>query len=142
MPSSLARTGLAMITIAILIANGCAGPKSAGRDEVESDIKAALSLVSESKFFVEYLEAGRPPRPFATTHPQYLEEEIDKLAKSLEQTRTEPKFESAIENCKMLVKQLRPVVSGLQHDDPGGLTAAKATLESMQSRLRKTESEL
>ena len=54
----------------------CSGPKTISRDELRSDLLAAISLASETQLFINQLQDERVAPAFAKGHLGYLSKDL------------------------------------------------------------------
>lgn len=76
---------LAVIAIASLLC-GCGRQKIIGRDDLRSDLTAAISLASETESFIDYVSQQRATFDFAEGHLAYLSENARQSAKELHES--------------------------------------------------------
>ena len=122
----------------------CSHSKTINRDDARSEIKAAVSLVSESELFVEYVRQGRSTRPYADGHAAYLEDAVQQSLNKLKQTEPEPGTAAAVHECSAQLELLDRELSGIPakfgHDE--ALAAAKERMTSIRASLEKAGSSL
>ena len=70
----------------------CSRPKIISRDELRSDLLAAISLASETELFINQLQEGRATPEFAAGHLEYLRKDASRFANELRQARTDERI--------------------------------------------------
>jgi hypothetical protein len=70
---------------ALLLLASCSRQKTIDRDELRSELTAAISIASEAESFIDYVAQHRATGNYAKGHIQYLAEEAARTAKELGQ---------------------------------------------------------
>jgi type IV pilus biogenesis protein CpaD/CtpE len=125
----MAETGLA----------GCSSKDSMGREEVRSEIRSAESFAAESEMFIDFVLEGHATRGFAEGHAGYLEDEIQQLAKELENAAPEPDAARSAGECRTQLDRLTGELSGIRAaiSDRSRLAAAKVRISQIRESLDK-----
>ena len=135
-------TALVLLLAAALAS--CSRKKTISRDDARSEVKSAISLVSESALFVDYVRQGRSTRHYADGHAAYLEDAVQQSLDKLKQAEPEPGTATAIHECRtqleLLDRELFGIPAKFGHDE--ALAAAKERMASMRAGLEKAGSSL
>ena len=117
----------------------CSRKKTINRDDARSEIKAAVSLVSESALFIDYVRQGRSTRTYADGHAANLEDAVQQSLNKLKQAEPEPGTATAVHECSGQLELLHRELSGIPakfgHDEALAgteqrVTSIRATLET------------
>jgi RNA-splicing ligase RtcB len=92
-----------------LALSGCSRSSGEHREELKQNARLAVSLVSETQMFGDYIREGRSTADFAAAHREYLQEAVRQLLREPLDRQSEMKLEA-------LETQLARMRSG----QPGG----------------------
>jgi hypothetical protein len=122
----------------------CSRNKTINRDDARSEVKSAISLVSESALFVDYVRQGRSTRHYADGHAAYLDDAVRQSLDELKQAEPTPVTATAVRECRTQLELLDRELSGIParfgHDE--ALAAAKERMAGMRTSLEKADSSL
>jgi hypothetical protein len=91
----------------------CSGPKTISRDELRSDLLAAISLASETQLFINQLQGERVTPAFANGHLGYLSTEASRLDAELRQAKTDEGLAAAHESGRPQLDSLTTMLADL-----------------------------
>jgi hypothetical protein len=128
--------GLAMVS--------CSRSKTTSRDELRSDLQAAVSLASETELFTDQLEEGRATRAFAEVHLTYLEKDVARSAQELHQANPNDSMVGPLEAGRTQLDSLARVLAILKEKsgDDESLVAGKKQAVRIQSILQHAKDSL
>jgi hypothetical protein len=92
----------------------CSGPKTISRDELRSDLLAAISLASETQLFINQLQEGRVTPAFAKGHLGYLGTEGSRLDDELRQAKADEGLAGALGNGRAQLDSLTTMLADLK----------------------------
>jgi hypothetical protein len=118
---------------------GCSRGKSIDRDQARSAIRSARSFAAESEAFIDFLLHGRATRSYAEGHAAYLQREVERSAKELEDATPEPDAAASVSTCRMqfnrIIAELSEIRAAL--GDTDRLVAAAARMKRIRESLEK-----
>jgi hypothetical protein len=123
---------------------GCSRNKVITPDDLKSHLTSAMSFASEEEMFIDYIRAGRSTRNYAEQHAAYLDAEIARLADELAKAVPQPATESALQQCRIQLNQLRNELWNVRihRGDQNALAASKSRLEKIRRDLEQAKSAL
>lgn len=94
--------------------------------------------------FIDYVRHGGATRTFAEGHAGYLENEIQRSVKDLEQAVPEAGTESAVRECITQLERLDRELSGIHAvlDKNAALASAEERIADIRKNLERAQSEL
>jgi hypothetical protein len=138
------RNPLLIVFIGLTLVS-CSSPKTISRDDMRSDLLAAISLASETDVFVSQLQESRVTPAFAEGHLNYLFKEATRSAKELRQAYpTDDRVAGALENCRGQLNSLATLLADLQEKigDKERLTAGRRQTARISMILENAKDEL
>jgi hypothetical protein len=122
----------------------CSRPKTISRDELRSDLLAAVSLASETELFIEQLQEGRATPAFAASHLDYLHKEASRSTDELRQAHADERMAGALENDHAQLDSLAMMLADLKEKsvDKESLSAARQQAAKIRMILEHAKSEL
>jgi hypothetical protein len=130
-----------LILLIGLAAVSCSSPKTISREELNSDLLAAISLSSETELFISQLQKSRVTTQFAEVHLEYLTKEVARSAHELSEGTPNDGLAGAAENCHAQLKSLANILTGLKGKtgDMDRLSADKQQVERIQNVLEHSK---
>jgi hypothetical protein len=122
----------------------CFRSKTISRDELRSDLLAAISLASETELFIDKLQQGRATPAFAKGHLAYVYNEASRSSDDLRQARASERMVDALESGLAQLDSLTTMLAGLQGKtgDKESLSAARQEAARIRMVLTRTKDEL
>jgi hypothetical protein len=133
-----------LILFVALALVSCSGPKTISRDQLRSDLLAALSLASETELFIGQLQEGRVTTSFAKGHLEYLRKEALRNADQLGQVRADGRMAGQLEKGRAQLDFLVTLLADLKDKsaDEETLSAGKEQAEKIRLILEHAKDEL
>jgi hypothetical protein len=130
---------LLLCAIGIGCTSACSGAKTIDRDRARSEIRSALSLASETETFLEFVLQRRVMRHYAEAHTAYLQEEVERSAKDLDQAVADPATAADVGLCRSGLHRLLEELSAIHAalDEPGRLIADRDKISQIRAGLEK-----
>jgi hypothetical protein len=122
----------------------CSRPKTISREELHSDLLAAISLASETELFINQLQDGRATSAFAEGHLAYLHQEASRSANELRRARADEPMAGALENGRTQLDSLSTMLADLKakSDNKESLSASRQQAAKIRMNLEHVNDEL
>ena len=133
---------LILLVLAVTSSAGCSRAKSIDRDQVRSEIRSARSFAAELEMFLDFVLQGHATRSYAQGHAAYLEEEVERSAKDLDNAVAEPDAADSVSECRTQLHHMAGELSDIGDalGDRNRLAAAKARIRQIRESLEKAAS--
>jgi hypothetical protein len=128
----------------LLLLVSCSHPSAISRDELHSIVRSSVSFASEAVMLVDCLEEGRTTSSFSSGHFHYMADELKQRARRLEQSKTTPHNERAVEESRQNVEALASLltVAASETSNRFELLSAKKKILMIRQALEKTSGSL
>ena len=104
-----------LILLICLVLASCSRSKTVSRQELRSDLVAAVSLASETELFIGQLLEGRATPAFARGHLDYLRQEATRAADTLREAHAGEGMAGQLESCRAQMAALALLLAGLEN---------------------------
>jgi hypothetical protein len=133
-----------MILIGTAALLSCSGPKTLKKDDVQSELKAAISLAAETQMFIDYIGRTRVSKHYIEGEAGYLRETGKDSVKELENGFPGPGMEAAVRECKSQLALLDRELSQISAEagKNNELSEASQRVSKIRENLQKAESTL
>lgn len=135
---------LALAVFTGFVLPACSRQKVLAREDLRSDLSAAISYCGEVEMTMDRLQEERLTESFTRTHAAQLATEIKEAEKQLENSRpeagTESQFQEYRHDLEQIAKPLKQI-SALAHS-PSALIAAQREIAEIRQRLEQAGSSL
>ena len=101
-----------LILLICLVLASCSRSKTVSRQELRSDLVAAVSLASETELFIGQLLEGRATPAFARGHLDYLRQEATRAADALREAHAGEGMSGQLESCRAQMAALALLLAG------------------------------
>ena len=101
-----------LILLICLVLASCSRSKTVSRQELRSDLIAAVSLASETELFIGQLLEGRATPAFARGHLDYLRQEATRAADTLREAHAGEGMAGQLESCRAQMAALALLLAG------------------------------
>jgi ribosomal protein L29 len=119
---------LTTIAFAALLC-GCSRQKIVGRDDLRSDLTAAISLASETETFLDYSRSQRTTSHFAEGHLAYLAQTASESAKELHESTPVHSIAEQFTDAQKQIDALAAQLAALRDQQTGGSATPSSTQE-------------
>jgi hypothetical protein len=110
-----------LVCLALAALTSCSRQKPFSRDELQSKVRSAESIASETGMLIDFVRQGRATHQYAKGHIEYLSAEIARVAKDLDNALApadvEPQFNEARTQVDALGAELSTIGKCIGHPD-------------------------
>lgn len=141
MPRSRTCTLILLLSLTLV---SCSRPKTITRDELGSDLLAAISISSETELFIHQLQEGRTTASFAESHMAYLVKQATQSADELRRAHADQAIVGALENGRAQLDSLTGLLTALKNKTryKENLSSAAQQAAKIRMILEHTKDEL
>ena len=136
------RTTIGVLFIIFSLSLGCSHEEMIKREDLHSKLISAISLATESQFFLRYVREQRATRPYATGHIEYLEDELSRAELEVRKSNPEPGTETAFHEYEANLDALRRELANINAviDNPGTDPDLNSRIANIRNALDATNS--
>jgi hypothetical protein len=141
----MSQGGKCILTIFLGLALvSCSHPKTISRDDLRSDLLAAISLASETQLLINQLQERRVTSAFAEGHLRYLGKEASRLADELRQASADDRITSALVSGRAQLNSLAMMLADLKNKtgDEESLAAGRQQAARIRMSLEHAKDEV
>jgi hypothetical protein len=140
---SQSRNFILLLFVGVALAS-CSPPKTISRDELRSDLLAAISLASETELFIDQLQEGRVTPAFAEGHLAYLDKEASRSENELGQARAGERMTGTLEVGRAQLASLATMLADLKENSSNkeSLSTGRQQALKIKMILEHAENEL
>jgi hypothetical protein len=109
------------VCLALAALTSCSRQKPLSRDELQSKVRSAESIASETGMLIDFVRQGRATQQYAKGHVEYLSAEIARVAQDLNNALAPadvaPEFNEARRQVDALGRELSTIGKRIGHPD-------------------------
>lgn len=115
------------ILAALLLLSGCTNDSP--RRDLASGLSNTASLAAETELFANYLQAGKSTEPYARTHIDFLEKQLDDETHTLNRIPPDARLQPALTMCRRQQQLLHQILERLSSQPKDNRMAVEITIE-------------